>query len=772
MRNVAGAISIGIGLLLICAPFFSVLSQSWYDEDNCFGYIVSMGWCEDVEREEQFISENMINDALRNGIRVYWSSSQIQARVQPVRGSRISTVSFDPGAFVIPFSGDAHQDLMSTRIVYDYNLSHKVEVYKVLEPLDISAYKLNEPKIAYHLGGAVDSCAIYYLGTIEWGGFLNNEFLTDAEASQLNNDDFNMYVYPGADNIAGIKGMIKTLLAFDEYRAIRKFVDQGGGYIGSCYGAFMQSAGIILPEFILQALFPALPSFGLLALSDSAVFLAFPEIGTVNVRIVNPDNPVVYGVGEFTETVIYGGPVFVWCGENTKPLATFYNLTDDMKDSPYIPFTVPSSAKKVWTDYTLGKPAWTTSQFGEGKVVAFASHPEICAPTYIREKWKYPEQWRITHNAVFYATSEGPFDFQLEHNYPVCKVDDMGEVAIPLSNGVELSALREDTQNTKQLLLELHEANKDLMIKDPNDYNFAVYWFTNFLLVYLDRALSTLVRLEEVLEEGDNLGGLIVELTERNENARAIIQKTGEILSDSQEASQIIKLGIKYIPQIYFELLKKSRDVCYAHEVEKIMGGIGEEASVGPHKLLHGSLVECAGYYNQYDKAAFVYEGAGRDVMTFKVENDSGIVYERQGKPEFYSGDKFGFALDLSTLDPGKYSASIAYEGTSATIPFYVNWLDISVVIDGQTLTGIVERTWDGTRVEGAEVTVKTEKSTAVTFTDEDGTFRVEGIDQPVECKAEYRDELHYYIELEGPWHTYYCTAYEPLNDGIGALIP
>ena len=162
-------VTMGIGILLISMVFSPVLSQGYGGDDRCFGYIVPMELCEDEERDEQFVSENMINDALRNGVDIYWTASQIQVKVQLIRTSMISVVSFSPGAFVIPFSGDLYEDLMSTRVVHDYNLEYGVEAYKVLEPLDIHVHKLNEPKIAYHLGGAVDSCAIYYLGTIEWG---------------------------------------------------------------------------------------------------------------------------------------------------------------------------------------------------------------------------------------------------------------------------------------------------------------------------------------------------------------------------------------------------------------------------------------------------------------------------------------------------------------------------------------------------------------------------------------------------------------------------
>jgi len=159
-------------------------------EDNCYGFVVPLPSGEDSTDETFQNSKvrHLINDLLRENVTVYWSSCNFSALSKEMNNdSEIVERGFNKGDFIISFSGNLTKDILTTAIIYDYNISSeieqddllKTEIYKLINPLYLDAYPLVEPKIAQHFGTPTRYGWPTFLYVAESGGFLDMEFLLD-----------------------------------------------------------------------------------------------------------------------------------------------------------------------------------------------------------------------------------------------------------------------------------------------------------------------------------------------------------------------------------------------------------------------------------------------------------------------------------------------------------------------------------------------------------------------------------------------------------------
>jgi len=273
---------------------------------------------------------------------------------------------------------------------------------------DVKAFKLVEPKIAYH--GGYNVYWTHYDRVLKEGGFLFTSKLEWGNISKkLNNNDFNVFMW------AGLKGDWKDLFATKfhilDYLSIRRFVRNGGGYIGSCYGASEISSGRILPINFIKACLPQLPSWPKLAFTTYASTRALPGGSWygLTVKIKDSDNPIAFGLkSEISKCSYWSGPMFLGLKGKTKVVATIkgidrakWDFSNRMPEHP-----IPQSLLDLWINFSIDKPIWITTEFGNGKVVAFGDHPERMFFYDVGYTEGPPP--RILFNAVRYASSIGP----------------------------------------------------------------------------------------------------------------------------------------------------------------------------------------------------------------------------------------------------------------------------------------------------------------------------------------------------------------------------
>lgn len=586
---------------------------------DCYGFVVPLPSGEESTYETFQNSKvrHLINDLLRENITVYWSSCNFSVMSKEIDNeSDVVERHYKKGDFIIPFSGDIYKDVLTTAVIYDYNKTSeiedddflKTEVYKLMSPLSIDVYQLVEPKIVQHLGTPTRYGWPIYLHVAEAGGFLTMEFLLDNETAQyLNNNDFNVFMWPYNPDPGTSFEVAKSLTNKEGSNAIRKFVRDGGGYIGSCYGAQAASSGYIapIPIFSLRHAYKPDISFKIpfisLSISDTLMrqkHIADHKTYIATSEIEDTNHPLAYGINKTVEE-FFNGPLFLWLGPNSAKVATFTGLQSEKNLS-----VGPIFKRKV-----LGTASWVHSTFGDGKVVLFSAHPEhVNNISLLLEdfEWKGDPYYgrRTIHNALFYATSENLKDVEVTINYPVSFIEEMGEktvdVFLPPNNesafesiktrlitlNEKLSVLRNVSIENIELLSELF--NENILAKSNILYpaKYVVY-YCNFFSDYNNKTLSDIDKLDQiypllaeyndsVLQRIDNLKSELSDRLNHSErlvfdiiifannlkddlqNKRSIFQKL-KIISDARYMLRTFEIGLKYVPQTHFQSLKLVR---------------------------------------------------------------------------------------------------------------------------------------------------------------------------------------------------------------------
>ena len=193
---------------------------------------------------------------------------------------------FEKGSFAIPFTGNNTLDTKLVAIIYDYNQSSEIEgndtvvipVYQLTEEINIIGHGLSEVKIANFLDYL--TCGeSWFVDVASKCGFLDFNFINNNEVSKkLNNSAYNLLIWPGYDLYYPTSYSFFEVI-FDiptmRNRAIRDFVGNGGGFVGSCYAGYMAARGMqpfpVFPAILTQN--PNLPSFGILSISDIFFFM-------------------------------------------------------------------------------------------------------------------------------------------------------------------------------------------------------------------------------------------------------------------------------------------------------------------------------------------------------------------------------------------------------------------------------------------------------------------------------------------------------------------
>jgi parallel beta-helix repeat protein len=371
--------------------------------EECYGIIIPLTRGENLPYTSiQQSIMNMINDLLRINIPVSWASSNFSSLTRTMSNDSTKIRFFERGAFIVRFTENSSKNALIISVATDYELGSEIETYYpvnmffIMEPLSLDIYPLNYAKCALQFGLNFGyGCVYAYSDILYSSGFLDIDLLLDDEiCKKLNNKDFNILIWPGGVNI-GTSSFLKDV-DVTVSRSIRGFVNNGGGYVGSCYGADSASSGPILPIY-LPTYKRNLPTIGFLALTSSSVLTV--NCGAfVTVTLVNRSHPVSFGLDSIQESFHIGGPVFTWAtmDRNTQVIGVLNDLQVVWWRNSIYEKMPPALIEKYLT-FVKGKPIWISSNFGEGKVVAFGCHPEFHFPN---------RQDRVVDNAVFYATSD------------------------------------------------------------------------------------------------------------------------------------------------------------------------------------------------------------------------------------------------------------------------------------------------------------------------------------------------------------------------------
>jgi len=619
-------LAILIALALLGTTFWTptTSAQDHQREHQCYGFLIPLPAGLDTTQEtfENSRVRTLINDLLREDSVVYWLSENITIHTQAMHEHNASQErSFLKGAFLIPFSGNQTQDALLTSILYDYNTtseidtnSMSVECYQVLEARELTAHTLLEPKIVQYLGTATRWGWPCYLQIADAGGFLTMEFLLEHELStSLNNDKFNVLMWPYHPTPRSTWEVLKSITNVDDANTIRTFVNEGGGFIGSCYGALAASSGIFRPVPFISLRYahnPTLlyrrPMVGF-SLSDTIMdqtVLVTSDLYITQTHLSNTSHPLAYGL-KSNLTEFFSGPWFRFIGKNSQIVATFEGFTGVRRTLDLPLFYRP----------VLSTPAWIDSTFGEGKVILFASHPEFVnniSVLFDQISWEGGDEYygrRSIFNALFYGTADGREQASMSTSYPISFLETIAEQTAQLELAPptdvfsdikqRLASLSANLSHLQAVTSELYRHCSDSFLLELFETKSKVINYTSHYCImyhdYVSRALATLDLIEQVLpllqdqeipyeEELDSLQeDLLIRLTQAEplvfsgylaasrlqdllENPRLTLLNKFKLMKLSKQMLVDFEVGLKYVPQLCFESLKFLRHCWYEYE--------------------------------------------------------------------------------------------------------------------------------------------------------------------------------------------------------------
>ncbi len=592
-------------------------------EENCYGFIIELPSGENTEYETFLNSRTrqLVNDILREDCTVYWANEDFNSLSDALDKKDIKLRSFSKGEFIVPFSGNLTTDAKITSIINDYNKTSeinqsdlRIEAYKLLEPISVDSLILSEVKIAQHFGVPTRYGWPCYLLISEEGGFFSYEFLEDDEPTKiLNNEDFNVFMWPYNPSIGRVTELFYSLTNYDDLNAVRTFVSNGGGYIGSCYGAEVASAGFLRPFTIfsirhalnpnLNLRFPLASSALLDAIVVDRLHLVHDDIYIATTRLIDTSHPLSFGVNEYFND-FFNGPRFVWIGDNTNYVGEITDLKgpdDDIISSYFM--------------RSIGTPNFIYSKFGDGNVVVFNSHPEMVMnipPLMSNFNWEGDRYHgrRVIHNALYYTTSKQSIS-ETENNHPLSLVEDFifktEEIQIETQSSGEFSniisrveRLNNNISNIENKILETLNIyfssvkNEAMMSRGIRTISY-IYFTSTFYNDYLNKIVLKLEKIQKILpliKDGnidqeidllkEDLCNKLIEaellvkntqissfkMDEYVKNTRLTFPRQLKIIQDSRDILKEYELGLKYIPQMYFESIKFLRHNWYEYEAQ------------------------------------------------------------------------------------------------------------------------------------------------------------------------------------------------------------
>jgi hypothetical protein len=230
-------------------------------------------------------------------------------------------------------------------------------------------------------------------------------FISDSEIRAGLLREVDALIVPGG----GFRAMQGQLEPLGEAgcRAIARFVEQGGMYIGSCAGSF--DCAIVPDDFV-----HACPVQKYLQIINARVWndetidfggLQSPGVGVVRVKNERPDHPVMFGLPATFELVHYNGPIFeplstpeIEGASLASGLASFCGWTDRFTPAEaFAGQAVADSDTLLHRAVESGQYSVVAGNYGLGRVVAFGSHPEFGADLPMAE-WALPA--RMLANAI------------------------------------------------------------------------------------------------------------------------------------------------------------------------------------------------------------------------------------------------------------------------------------------------------------------------------------------------------------------------------------
>ena len=336
----------------------------------------------------------LVNFLLREGAELRWATESFRA----IRADGTAK-ELRAGSFLVTGM------TLGTELTLNAALQrYGVDLEPIASVAGFAGHRLYAPRIALYGGGGAPFNHARIFAEL---GF-DVEFISPQELRAGALAAYDIFVIPGG----GGQAMIGQLapLGDEGCRAIKRWVQEGGMYVGSCAGSF--DAAIVADSFV-----QACPQQRHLQMVNAMVWnrsdtewmgLASPGIGVIESRVLQADHPVMFGLPERFPITHYNGPLFEPATDALADASAVQALT--AVDGAAADFT-PSelflrcSESRDQAHTLLGRAAAesrsniVSGYNGLGRVVLFGSHPEF-GYNLAMDAWDLPA--RMLANAAFW----------------------------------------------------------------------------------------------------------------------------------------------------------------------------------------------------------------------------------------------------------------------------------------------------------------------------------------------------------------------------------
>ena len=249
--------------------------------------------------------------------------------------------------------------------------------------------RLRYPNIGVYTGQGTSHSWLWFVDLFDRMGFHNLSFLDENTLQDNQLAGLDVLAISGGDTFA-IAGALGKAGA----KAIKRFIERGGLYIGSCAGAYLPMNSSKSPlnlfnfaEVKISNLTKSLPDCQQLRYKFSAAYgccFVFHPVREVVRLHFNGKFPIA-GAGRLTAP-LYGGPGMIATG-GAQVLAQYETFTDK---------TVFLVNKALAVETLIGKAAAVRADLGRGSLYLFGPH---------LEHPQFPEANRVIADTIFWDTS-------------------------------------------------------------------------------------------------------------------------------------------------------------------------------------------------------------------------------------------------------------------------------------------------------------------------------------------------------------------------------
>ena len=357
---------------------------------------------------KQFVTLRFVNSLLRLNIPVAWFNQPFFIRTKAFpKGHEYSC-----GWLVALDSTDSLEKGSSGSLVKELAARRGVVLHQLLEESQVPTQPLRAPRIAVYAGSGTWDAYLWYVECLNAMGF-NPDCLFPSEIASGKLREYDIYVQPGGDET------IQAAALWPEGRAeVRRFVERGGGYIGSCGGLDLAgdaNGTTYGSPATNKAKYLELVSYECsrnrsrnsyphdewakdhryhVDLKEYSEVVPVAVSTPVPLRVRKPISPIVAGYPDVLAPgiVFANGPIVKRIGRPARAIAEF--APDLLPRDTH--FEMPLDEAVQMLD---GAAAIVESSFGKGRLVLFASHPEHP---------RNPEYYRMISNSIYHIIASGP----------------------------------------------------------------------------------------------------------------------------------------------------------------------------------------------------------------------------------------------------------------------------------------------------------------------------------------------------------------------------